>query len=286
MSSRSWQDLRESGFRIFFIGLFSIIIAFIIYARFTVPFPDQPNMPSFELLDLARATLAITAASMLSMGYGAWTIFRSEQLRMTSTFSNDSLTSYIVRTFSDKSYQKIMVISTIGYGILFGFLSQILVYRADDSLIKSGIAIPSFSLTPCCNFPGYVPMFTAYLADHFLILVIPINVILASVVSLLVGFNVALSISAFRMRRKMQTTSAKTSFVGGMGAASGLFVGCPTCAGSLFSSLLGFGVGTSITVLAPFQTLFIILSIPALLVSPFIIAREMRTVSSCKSSTG
>jgi hypothetical protein len=127
-----------------------------------------------------------------------------------------------------------------------------------------------------------MPIATVYITDHFLILIIPLNVILATIVSLLVGFNVALSIYAFRLKKSLQT---KTSLAAGIGATSGLFVGCPTCAGSLISALLGIGIagagGTSASVLAPFQTLFIAASIPALVVAPFLIGRSIRSASSC-----
>jgi hypothetical protein len=287
MSSRSWRELRESGFRILLVGLFSLVIAFIIYSRLSTPFQDQPNMPSSNLMSLAWAMLAITAASMVSIGYGAWTIFRAGQIQ-SYVNQNDGLMSYIFRTFSERKYWKIMIVSAVGYGILFGFLSQIFVYKPDESLTQAGITVPSFNITPCCNAPGYMPMFTAYMADHFLILVIPLNVILAIVVSVLFGFNAALALAAFRQKKDMnqmsrQQYSAKMSFVGGVGAASGLFAGCPTCAGSLFSALLGFSAGTGIAALAQFQTLFILLSIPALIAAPFLFAKQMRAMSSCES---
>jgi hypothetical protein len=176
-----------------------------------------------------------------------------------------------------------MIVAAVGYGIFFGFLSQILVYRADVSFTERGIEVPSLDLIPCCGAVGYMPMLTIYITDHFLILIIPLNVILATIVSLLVGFNVALSIYSFRMKKLLQT---KTSLAAGIGATSGLFVGCPTCAGSLISALLGIGIagagGTSASVLAPFQTLFIAASIPALVVAPFLTARSIRSASSCK----
>jgi hypothetical protein len=175
-----------------------------------------------------------------------------------------------------------MAAAAIGYGVIFGLLSQILVYRPDVSFAEKGIEVPSVDLTPCCAAPGYMPMLTIYITDHFLILIIPINVILAAVVSGLVGFNVALSIFAYRLKK---TVHATTSLAGGVGATCGLFVGCPTCAGSLFSALIGIGVagaGTSASVLAPFQTLFIAASIPALVLAPFLIARSIRSVSNCR----
>jgi hypothetical protein len=281
MEEREWQSLRESGFRVFFVGFFSLIIAFIIYSRLTMPSSELLRVESHQLTGLAWGMLAITAASMASMAYGAYVIFRSEYIRAALGPTN-SLISFITRAFSDRNYWKIMIVAAIGYGIFFGFLSQILVYRADVSFTERGIEVPSLDLIPCCAAPGYMPMVTLYLTDHFLILIIPLNVILATIVSLLVGFNVALSIFAFRLKKSLQT---KTSLAAGIGATSGLFVGCPTCAGSLISALLGIGIagagGTSASVLAPFQTLFIAASIPALVVAPFLTARSIKSASSC-----
>jgi hypothetical protein len=281
MEEKKWQALRESGFRVFFVGFFSLVIAFIIYSRLTTPSSELLRVESQELTGLAWGILAITAASMASMAYGAYVIFQSEHIR-TALGATNSLISFITGAFSDLNYWKIMIVAAIGYGIFFGFLSQILVYRADVSFNERGIKVPSLDLIPCCAAPGYMPMATVYITDHFLILIIPLNVILATVVSLLVGFNVALSIYAFRLKKSLQT---KTSLAAGIGATSGLFVGCPTCAGSLISALLGIGIagagGTSASVLAPFQTLFIAASIPALVVAPFLIARSIRSASSC-----
>lgn len=282
MEEKKWQTLRESGFRVFFVGFFSLIIAFVIYSRLTMPSSELLRIESQELTGLAWGMLAITAASMASMAYGTYVIFQSEYIRTSSSPTN-SLISFITGAFSDRNYWKIMILAAIGYGIFFGFLSQILVYRADVSFTEREIEVPSLDLIPCCAAPGYMPMVTLYITDHFLILIIPLNVILATIVSLLVGFNVALSIFAFRLKKSLQT---KTSLAAGIGATSGLFVGCPTCAGSLISALLGIGIagagGTSASVLAPFQTLFIAASIPALVLAPFLIARSIRSASSCK----
>jgi hypothetical protein len=284
MEEKNWQSLRESGFRVLFVGAFSLVIAFIIYSQFTMPSSEPLRVESEELTGLAWGMLAISGASMASMVYGAYTIFRSEQIRTTTTTlgAAKSLISFITAAFSNRNYWKIMIVAAVGYGIFFGFLSQILVYRADVSFAEKGIEVPSLDLIPCCGAVGYMPMLTIYITDHFLILIIPLNVILATIVSLLVGFNVALSIYAFRMKKLLQT---KTSLAAGIGATSGLFVGCPTCAGSLISALLGIGIagagGTSASVLAPFQTLFIAASIPALVVAPFLTARSIRSASGC-----
>jgi hypothetical protein len=268
---------RESGFRILLVGLFSLAIAFVMYSRLS---GSAGIVQVSQLTGMAYAMLAITGASMTAMAYGAYTIFRSEQAR---TAGGSSLTSFITGAFSGSRPWKIMIIAAIGYGIFFSLLSQILVFRSDVSFTQKGIAVPSSELIPCCGAPGYMPMLTLYLTDHFLLLVIPVNVILAAVVSTMVGFNVALADYAYQLRRAMQ---GKTSLVGGIGVATGLFVGCPTCAGSMVSAVLGLGVvgpGASASALAPFQTAFIAVSMPALAVAPFLLARSIRSISRCSA---
>jgi hypothetical protein len=277
-SEESWVYLRNSGLRISFIALFSLIISFLIYSRLTIPNDVHPVMLIPQLKDLAYAILAITIVSLISIGYGVYRIFKAEQLRTANT---NNLMSYITATFSDNKYCKVMTISVIGYAIFFGFISQIFIYRNDISFTQQGIIVPSVNVIPCCDLPGYVPIFTTYLTDHFLILLIPINVILALVVSILAGFNITLNLYLLKLTR-MQNTK-KISFVGSIGLMSGLFIGCPTCAGSLLYTLLGFSIGTTtVAALAPLQTILIIVSIPALIIAPFLIARGIRTRSTCK----
>ena len=275
-------ELRKSGLRVVFVGMISLILAFVIYSRFTMVAGEHLVMLTSELKLLASVILAIIFASMTSITYGLVKIFKAEQQ---GSMNPNSLFYYITNVFSEKNYWKITVIAAITYGIFFGFLSRILIYNNDISFSQQGISIPSINIIPCCNIPGYVPMFSAYITDHFSILVIPLNIILAVVVSGLVGFNTALGVYAFKTSTKVRSTK-KIAFVGSVGAAGGLFVGCPTCAGSFFSALLGFGiVGESVSALASFQTLFIALSIPVLVITPFLVARSIRTNSrTCNGS--
>lgn len=277
IEKKNWIGLRNSGIRIVFLGLFSLILTFIIYGRLTTPSGEQPVMITPYLMNLANAVLTIIFISLLFVGYGIYRIFKAEQRLKTNT---DSLMSYITAAFLDNKYWKVMAISAIIYGIFFGFLSQIFIYRYDISFSEQGITVPSVNVIPCCNMPGYVPMLTVFPTDHFLIMIIPINIILAVIVSVLVGFNISLALYAFKLEKAQNTK--RVSFVGSVGAISGLFVGCPTCAGSLFSMLLGYSLGTTMAVLAPFQTLFILISIPSLILAPFLIGRRIRSRYSCK----
>jgi hypothetical protein len=274
---KNWIGLRNSGIRIVLLGLFSLLLTFIIYGRLATPSGEQPVIITPYLMNLANAVLTIIFLSLLFVGYGIYRIFKAEQRLKTDA---NSLMSYITAAFLDNKYWKVMAISAIIYGIFFGFLSQIFIYRYDISFSEQGITVPSVNVIPCCNMPGYVPMLTVFPTDHFLIMIIPINIILAVIVSVLVGFNISLTLYAFKLEKAQNTK--RMSFVGSVGAISGLFVGCPTCAGSLFSMLLGYSLGTTMAVLAPFQTLFILISIPSLILAPFLIGRRIRSRYSCK----
>jgi hypothetical protein len=274
---KNWIGLRNSGIRIVFLGLFSLILTFIIYGRLTTPSGEQTVMITPYLMNLANAVFTIIFLSMLFVGYGIYRIFKVEQQLKANT---NSLMFYITAAFLDNKYWKVMAIFAIIYGIFFGFLSQIFIYRYDISFSEQGITVPSVNVIPCCNMPGYVPMLTVFPTDHFLIMIIPINIILAVIVSVMVGFNISLTLYAFNLEKAQNTK--RVSSVGSVGAISGLFVGCPTCAGSLFSMLLGYSVGTTMAVLAPFQTLFILISIPSLILAPFLIGRGIRSRYSCK----
>ena len=274
---KNWIGLRSSGIRIVFLGLFPLVLTFIIYGRLTTPSGEQTVMITPYLMNLANAVLIIIFLSLLFVGYGIYRIFKAEQRLKTNT---NSLMSYITAAFLDNKYWKVMAISAIIYGIFFGFLSQIFIYRYDISFSEQGITVPSVNVIPCCNMPGYVPMLTVFPTDHFLIMIIPINIILAVIVSVLVGFNISLTLYAFNLEKAQNIK--RVSFVGSVGAISGLFVGCPTCAGSLFSIFLGYSLGTTMAVLAPFQTLFILISIPSLILAPFLIGRRIRSRYSCK----
>jgi hypothetical protein len=274
---KNWIGLRNSGIRIIFLGLFSLILTFIIYGRLTTPSGEQTVMITPYLMNLANAVFTIIFLSMLFVGYGIYRIFKAEQRLKANT---NSLMFYITAAFLDNKYWKVMAIFAIIYGIFFGFLSQIFIYRYDISFSEQGITVPSVNVIPCCNMPGYVPMLTVFPTDHFLIMIIPINIILAVTVSFMVGFNISLTLYAFNLDKAQNTK--RVSSVGSVGAISGLFVGCPTCAGSLFSMLLGYSVGTTMAVLAQFQTLFILISIPSLILAPFLIGRGIRSRYSCK----
>lgn len=265
----NYKSLRNRGIRIISISVFSIIVAIILYSFFS---SHQSLTDITRLYNLAIAVIILILVSLAAIGYGSYLILYSESLKPEP---KKSYLGYISMILTNKTYWKIFIASSIVYGIFFGFLSQILIYHAD----VEGNTAPSLSVTLCCNYPGYVPMITIELTEIFSILIIPLNLILAIAVSLLVGFNFALNVYFLKIFRDQ--SQRKFSITSTFGVFSGLFIGCPTCAGSLFSVLVGFGTSATISALAPFQSLFIVITIPILIGTPLLIIRKIIKNETC-----
>jgi len=265
----NYKSLRNRGIRIISISVFSIIVAIILYSFFS---SHQSLTDITRLYNLAIAVIILILVSLAAIGYGSYLILYSESLKPQP---KKSYLGYISMILTNKTYWKIFIVSSIVYGIFFGFLSQILIYHAD----VEGNTAPSLSVTLCCNYPGYVPMITIELTEIFSILIIPLNLILAITVSLLVGFNFALNVYFLKIFRDQ--SQRKFSITSTFGVFSGLFIGCPTCAGSLFSVLVGFGTSATISALAPFQSLFIVITIPILIGTPLLILRKIMKNETC-----
>lgn len=278
----NYTELRNRGLRVALLSGLSLILIFVIYSSLSTPRDSQSLEASSRLMNLANIVLFWTFVSIPICIFGIYLIFKAEIARAYS--SGSPLGSYLMITFADIKYWRIMAISSVVYWIGFAFLSQILLYEPNMPIDGFGIATPSFKVMPCCNLPGYVPMLSVYLTEYFTILIIPINFALSVAISAMVGFNLSLMVSFFGMSRN-QNKNKKLSVVSGIGITAGLFVGCPTCAGSLISLFVGFGSGVAVSVLAPFQTLFLLISIPILVMSPFIASKLMKNSFTCNFRT-
>ncbi|WP_148686609.1 hypothetical protein [Candidatus Nitrosocosmicus hydrocola] len=141
---------------------------------------------------------------------------------------------------------------------------------------------PYLQLVICCNSIGYVPMLIMKLTEHFSILIIPLNLLIATILSVLVGLNTTLNI--FILTRQKSIKLSKRNFFGAVGISTGLFVGCPTCTGSLFYSLVGISSLVLFTSLNFYQILFVVISIPMLFASLLLMMKMLQKsfVDICK----
>lgn len=215
---------------------------------------------------IAFAFYVILLMAFGAIAYGLH-LFHKSKIEKNAT---DTL-SIIAITTGNKRSKKIFVTTFVGYGIFFSLVSGTLVYQPEvDFAYHYGAEIPSAVIVPCCDQPGYMPEILVYLTNHIGLQIIPINLVLQVIVSYLVGLNVAIAVNAFSISKK--TRGAST-----IGAATGLFIACPTCAGSFLSLFIGTASGIALTLaLIQLQTVFIAISIPVLLITPIIMAKKLR----------
>ena len=89
--------------------------------------------------------------------------------------------------------------------------------------------------------------------------------------------NVSLALVAYSVTKRGGGIST-------IGAATGLFIACPTCAGTFLSLFIGTASGIALSIaLTQFQTLLIGISIPILVATPFMMAKKLQNPDgSCK----
>ncbi len=194
-----------------------------------------------------------------------------------------NLRSLISRALLSKRSVRIGAVFGAVYGLIYAFTSSTLVLQPSvDFGAAYGVTESGWVGIACCGTFGTVPKLILFPtpALHFGIQFVPLTGLLLVIVPLLVGFNFALVAYALAIRAAGRTGS----WLSTIGASVGLFTACPTCAGFFLAGAVG-GIGASSLAisLAPYQILFMTVSIAVLLLTPAIIAATMRRYlnSSC-----
>ena len=264
------KSVVRSNVALILVGFLAIAVSFLAYAKNSNLTITPAAMPALH--SLAVATYVVLLTSFVAIGWGLYKTYKKK-------ISSDDTTilSVIAKAINNKRAKQIFIISAIGYGLFFAFTSGIIIYKPDINATDYGFPKPPHAeLSPCCDLPGYMPMIFVFFTEHVGLQIIPINLLLLVSVSFLVGLNFAVSSTVFSIAK----SGGK---LGAFGAITGLFVGCPTCAGTAFTMLFGFGTGATTFTLfltsfeAQVQTIFIAISIPVLLATPIIMAKKIRS---------
>jgi len=265
-------DHNKSGKKLMIIGFVSIAILFLIYSRYQDPELITPQ--AFDSIQrIAYIFYLVLIACLGAIAYGLY-IFHRKKIELEE---KDLLAIIALVTWNSKS-RKIFLVTFLIYGVFFSLVSGTLIYQPEVNFsIHYGADIPSGFVAPCCDGPGYMPKVIIYLTEHIGLQIIPINLVLQIIVSYLVGLNMAIAISAYTISKKDRGFSS-------IGAVTGLFIACPTCAGTFLSIFIGTASGIALTIaLVQLQTLFIAIAIPILIITPFVMAKKLRnTDGSCK----
>ena len=262
MNTKTTTDSQNNK-KLIALGLISIGILFLVYSRFenTALTPDA--ISSIERISIVFYILLIISFSAIGVG------LRKYQKRKALEPSQNPLTIICSTTVNFKA-KKVFILTFVLYGIFFSLTSGILVYQPDVIFsYHYGADVPSAHITPCCGPPGYMPKFVMYLTEHVGIQIIPLNLVLQITVSYLVAANTSLAVNAISI-------SKKTGGLGGIGATTGLFIACPTCVGSFLSLFIGSTTAVVFTIaMSELQTIFIAMTIPILLLTPLILAKQI-----------
>ncbi len=249
--------------KLIILGFISIIVLFLIYSRFENPGITPDAISSIERLSVTFYILLVISFGVIGIG------LRKYQKRIAGMGNQTAISMISNSTISKKSL-KVFIVTFVVYGFFFSMTSGILVYQPEVIFsYHYGADIPSAHVTPCCGPVGYMPKFVAYLTEHVGIQVVPINLVLQITVSYLVAMNTALAVNAISITKK-------TGGLGSIGATTGLFIACPTCVGSFLSLFVGATSAVAFTIaVTELQTLFITITIPILIFTPFIISRKI-----------
>jgi len=262
----------QNGKRLIIIGFVAIAVLFVMYSRYQDPELITPG--AFDSIQrIANGFYIIMLSSIGAIAYGIYLFHKYKVERK----GKDLLSIIALTTLNPKS-RRIFLAVFIGYGVFFSLASGTLVYQPEVNFVTHyGATIPSGFIAPCCDQPGYMPKVIIYLTEHVGLQIIPINLLLQIIVSYLVGLNSSIAISAYAISKKERGAST-------VGAAAGLFIACPTCAGTFLSVFVGTASGIALSVaLSQLQTLFIAVSIPILIATPFIMAKKLQNADgSCK----
>lgn len=266
------QTSRNNGKKLIILGVATIVSIFIIYARYQDPELITPDsIDTIQRIAYGFYIILVTAFGVI--GYGMYKYHKEK----VENKEKNIITIIALCTSSNKA-RKIFALTFIVYGIFFSLISGTLVYQPEVNFVTHyGATIPSGFVSPCCDEFGYMPKIIVYLTEHVGLQIIPINLVLQIIVSYLVGLNMSIAISVY-------TISKKGSGISTIGAATGLFIACPTCAGTFLAIFVGTASGIALSIaIAQLQTLFIAVSIPVLLVTPFVMAKKLRNLDgSCK----
>lgn len=262
----------NTGKKMIVFGFVIITILFLLYHRYQDPELITPD----ALNSIQRIAYGFYITLVAAFGAIAFGMYRYHREKVENK-GKDLTTIIALATWNSKS-RKIFVATFIGYGLFFSMASGTLVYQPEVNFsIHYGATIPSGFIAPCCDSPGYMPKIIVYLTEHIGLQIIPVNLVLQIVVSYLVGLNASIAVSAYMISKKEKGVST-------IGAATGLFIACPTCAGTFLSIFIGTASGIALSIaLTQLQTLFIAISIPVLVIIPYVLAKKLRNADgSCK----
>lgn len=250
-----WRGLGEV-----IVGMSIIAVPLQTYSMYVNSIPTFFSPDLSLLADFGYLVLAVTLLGLLFVALGLRQLFN--ELRSSSR-STPVTFLVISEVLNKRVYSRIMAAATLLYGLFFAVVTGIVVYRPMENFAQEYFTqIPSAFLAVCCGSAGLVPVLTVFLTNHLGLLIIPANILILAAVSALVGLNATLTVCVYHNRPR----DASGRWLLGLGAFTGLFTACPTCAGLFFSTIV-VALGSSALVILPSTQIYFVVGTVLLLIS-------------------
>jgi len=257
----NWPGLGEA-----ILGLLLIALPLQTYSVYVNSIPAFSNSSLSLLEPLAHLVLTSTLSGILVVVLG---IRRLLNVLRLGNVSGPATLLTVAKVLSEERYKRIMVAATLLYGLFFAVVSGTVVYRPMENFAQEYlIQAPSAVIAVCCGSTGLIPVLTVFLTNQVGLLVIPSNILILAAVSALVGLNATLVVCEYHNRPR------GASGLLGLGAFTGLFTACPTCAGLFFSALV-VGLGSSALVILPSTQLYFVVGTILVLIGGVYLSTRM-----------
>ncbi len=291
------SDKKNAGFKegrpSYLRSEISILLALLFFTGANLLYAE--NQSDFQISTASpfypEVTLGMLLCGVLFVSISIVSFLLTERRRPLTVDASSRVGKSVGAIIADTIFQnkRVIVLVALIYGTIFAFLDGILIYQPTVNFASAyGVVAPAAFVETCCGPVGYIPVGLLYLpAQHFGIQLIPITILIMIVVSALVAINVALLFVSVKKTRPMKQQKGKnplgagrSSFLSGaVGAAFGVFAGCPTCAAAFFLSMIaGSGATAFSLAISQFQPVIILFSIPLLFASILWQARSIRII--------
>jgi hypothetical protein len=241
-------------------------------------YASQENIALYAQQSISSLVLRYYVAELLAICVvivGVFLVYKGIS-SVAEGVQTDSIGAIIAEAVTSRKDFYVGAAAAVGYGAVYLLISSIVVFQPSvDFGAAYGVTSPTWAAAACCGSPGTVPALIVYLSPqaHLALQVLPLDLLFAVVVPLLVGLNAAVASHAIRNK----DVRGNVGWMSSIGVVTGLLTGCPTCAGLFLAGAVGGLGATSLAVaLAPYQMLFVLVSIPLLAASPLIIAFNAR----------
>jgi hypothetical protein len=209
-----------------------------------------------------------------------------EDLNRDSKGNSVSICGIIFDIIHSKRSITFFLTSFFAYGFFYVIVSSTLIIRPEGG-ISHMYGIEKFPYVIMMQYGplGYTPAISIYLNDVLGIFIVPITLTIIITISGLVGFNVVTSVYAFNMYRLLNKTKSiqkkdRAKFISALGTVTGLFAACPSCASLyLFNAFAGSLSTTVASFAVSYYALFLLISIPLLVITPLIIASNIKKMN-------